>query len=368
MGIFDSLKKKAKEKKTGKVENLIQKRLDTRRNIENLKTSGNFKVDKMEDLLDSYEMINEDLLDYLYDEKDNLDPALLNKLKALKKEIKEDKKYISEMRKFLETNAGKEEDADEEDDDADEDYLEALQSEKEELNEQWGNIGEEIGSIKDSLKKSHAELKDSFDTEEGKLKSVASAFGFSWETRKEREIRHEKEEKERLERIKKAEEEARRKAEQEAYLNKVKNNPSEFKDVIRNFSFTLFIYGDYTIEGAQRYFTDMFPYLNLGFYLVKTGDYADKHGGTIYPIDSDSQFSSIRAFKGDCDIKISGNDTPAQIESRFRRESGLVVKLGYKDAADNRFYISKDNYLYNKSLADISAEFHLKGYNKADIS
>lgn len=368
MGIFDSLKKKAKEKvakigisREAKIEDLIQKRLDVRRRIDSLKTSGQFKVDKMEDLLDDYEEINEDLLYFL---DDDLDSSILNKLRGVKKEMKEDRKFIREMRKFLENFEENEEDFEANQDD----YIEDLQDYKEELEEELEDLKEGIVPVKESLKKTHDLMLDSFDEEEGKLRNMASAFGVSWETRKERKIRKEKEEIERLERMKKAEEEARRKAEAEAYFNRVRNNPAEYKDVLLNTSFTLFIYANNTIRGAQEYFTHTFPYLRLAFYLVKTGVYADKSGGTIHPIDSNTQFSSIKAFRGDCDIQISGKDTPAQVEKRFRDRSGLVVKFEYNDSSDKRYYIGKDDSKHNKSLAEISAELQLKGCKRADIS
>lgn len=370
MGIFDSLKKKAKEKvakigmsKEMKVESLIQKRLDTRRNIEDLKTSGHFKVDRMEDLLDDYEDINEDILDLLEDAED-LDSGLVRKLRSVRKEIKEDKKFITEMRKFLEAFAEKEEEVDT----VGEEYLESLQTAKEDLEEELGNIRDGFGSIKESVKKSPVMIKESFDSEEEKLRDMASSFGISWETRKERQIRQEKEEIERLERLKRAEEEARRKAEAEAYFNKVRNNPAKYKDELLNYSFNLCIYADRTIMGVQEIFTHVFPYLRLGFYLVKTGKYADKTGGRIQPIDSSSKFSSVIAFRGNRDISISAKDTPAQIESRFRSMTGLAVKIEYNDKSDERFYISKNNNWHTKSLADISALLQLEGFERADIS
>ena len=115
MGIFNSLKKKAKDavakvsaSPESTVENLMQKRLDLRKQIETMKASGRFKVDKMEELIDDYEEVNEDLLDHLEDAED-LDLGLISKLKGVRKEMNDDKKFIKDLRKFLETFEEKEE-------------------------------------------------------------------------------------------------------------------------------------------------------------------------------------------------------------------------------------------------------------------
>lgn len=125
---------------------------------------------------------------------------------------------------------------------------------------------------------------------------------------------------------------------------------------------------DITIRQVQENFNEEYPYLRLGFYLVKTGQKADKDGGTICSIDSSSTLREIRSFKGNCKIFISENDSPGSIEKKFRTESGLVVKVCYNDENDQRIYISKGNEDYNKTLWQLNKEFRDKGYQKADIS
>ena len=125
---------------------------------------------------------------------------------------------------------------------------------------------------------------------------------------------------------------------------------------------------DITIWKVQKNFNEDYPYLRLGFFLVQTGQKADKEGGTISHIDSYTELGKIRSFKGECKIRIGASDTPEELEKKFRKESGLVIKVCYNDENDKRYYISKDNKNYKKALYDINSEFKKKGYKLADIS
>lgn len=123
-----------------------------------------------------------------------------------------------------------------------------------------------------------------------------------------------------------------------------------------------------TIRKLQEAFTEEYPYLNIGVYMVKTGVKADREGGTISSYDSGTKFCDIRSFKGDCTVEIEGRSTPQSLEKHFREVSGLVIKIGYNDEDDNRYYISKDQSNYTKHICDLNREFRKAGYCTADIS
>ena len=123
-----------------------------------------------------------------------------------------------------------------------------------------------------------------------------------------------------------------------------------------------------TIRKLQEAFTEDYPYLRIGIYMVKTGEEAKRYGGTISSYDSDTCFGDIRSFKGECTLEINGNDTPKELELYFRKNSGLVIKICYNDENDKRYYISADNDEYNEYIYDINRKFRDEGYERADIS
>lgn len=133
-------------------------------------------------------------------------------------------------------------------------------------------------------------------------------------------------------------------------------------------SFTYKLRSGGTVRGLQEAFTEDYPYLRIGVYMVKTGQSADRNGGEISSYDSDTSFGDIRSFKGDCVVEIEGRSTPQSLEKQFREVSGLVIKICYNDEDDKRYYISKDDSEYKKHICDINREFREAGYNKADIS
>ena len=132
--------------------------------------------------------------------------------------------------------------------------------------------------------------------------------------------------------------------------------------------FTYTLGGGGTIRGLQEWFTDYFPFLRIGVYLVKTGKEADRSGGTIYSISSGTRFGDIRSFKGECTLSIDGRSTPESLERDFRRVSGLVIKIEYNDEKDERYYISKGSNWYKTCLFDLNNKCRELGYYKADIS
>lgn len=123
-----------------------------------------------------------------------------------------------------------------------------------------------------------------------------------------------------------------------------------------------------TIRKLQEAFTEDYPYLRIGIYMVKTGEEAKRYGGTISSYDSDTCFGDIRSFKGECTLEINGNDTPKELELYFRKNSGLVIKICYNDENDKRYYISADDDEYNEYIYDINRKFRDEGYERADIS
>ena len=133
-------------------------------------------------------------------------------------------------------------------------------------------------------------------------------------------------------------------------------------------SFTLTLSGDMTVRKVQEYFNEDYPYLRLGFYLVKTADAAKRDGGTITPIESESTLGQIRSFRGECEVSISGDSTPQSLEKEFRSKSGLVIKVCYNDEDDHRYYISNNCDEYKTCIYDLNREFKERGYYKADIS
>ncbi|MDE6379186.1 MAG: hypothetical protein K2L11_01840 [Muribaculaceae bacterium] len=138
------------------------------------------------------------------------------------------------------------------------------------------------------------------------------------------------------------------------------------KELDAGFSYTLRSTG--TIRKLQEGFTEDYPYLNIAVYMVKTGKEADRSGGTIYSYSSGTTFGEIRSFKGDCKVRIEGRSTPQSLEKQFRDVSGLVIKIGYNDENDNRYYITKDSSWHKMHICDLNREFRKAGYYKADIS
>lgn len=175
------------------------------------------------------------------------------------------------------------------------------------------------------------------------------------------DIRRKREEAER-ERQRREEEERRRK-EEEARQEKAKLDRELQK------GFTLTLCPDTTIRRIQEWFNEDFLYLRIGFYMVKTGQSADRDGGTITSYDRETTLSQIRSFKGSGGkIRIDGTDTPEQLEKAFRSQFGLVIKICYNDENDNRYYISKSNSEYKLPIGRLNKEFCERGYYRADIS
>ena len=168
------------------------------------------------------------------------------------------------------------------------------------------------------------------------------------EEERERERRRQEEERER-ERRRQAEIAAARQSELNAY-------------------FTYNLRSGGTIRQLQEGFTEDYPYLRIGVYMVKTGQAADRDGGDITPYNSNTTFGEIRSFKGDCKVRIEGRSTPESLEKQFRTVSGLVIKICYNDERDRRFYISKDNSNHKKPICDLNRDFREAGYKTADIS
>ena len=154
-------------------------------------------------------------------------------------------------------------------------------------------------------------------------------------------------------------EEERRRRENEARAERERN---------LSIGFTYTLGGGGTIRGLQEWFTDYFPFLRIEVYMVKTGKEADRSGGTIYSISSDTRFGDIRSFKGECTLSINGRSTPESLERDFRRVSGLVIKICYNDDKDKRYYIAKGSNWYKTCLFDLNNRCRELGYYKADIS
>lgn len=171
--------------------------------------------------------------------------------------------------------------------------------------------------------------------------------------RKREEAERERQRREEQERRRREEEARQEKAELEKELQK---------------GFTITLGSDTTIRRIQEWFNEDFVYLRIGFYMVKTGQSADRDGGTITPYDRDMTLSQIRSFKGGGKIRIAGTDTPEQLEKAFRSQFGLVIKICYNDEDDSRYYISKSNSEHKLPIGRLNKEFRERGYNRADIS
>ena len=135
-----------------------------------------------------------------------------------------------------------------------------------------------------------------------------------------------------------------------------------------SYSYNLTLTNNTTIRPIQEAFTEDYPYLRLGFFLVQTGEKAKKEGGAIEHISSDTSLGKVRSFKGTSKIRIGGSDTPEDLEKRFRKETGLVIKICYNDEAGERYYISNDSSEYKIPIYEINETFKNNGYETADIS
>lgn len=140
------------------------------------------------------------------------------------------------------------------------------------------------------------------------------------------------------------------------------------EEEITGASFTYTLSPSSTVRKLQEAFTEDYPYLRIGVFMVKTAQGADRSGGTISSYDSDTEFGDIRAFKGECKIRFTPESTPKSLEADFRKVSGLAIKICYNDEDDHRYYISKDNGEYTMGIAKINHLFRQRGYEKADIS
>ena len=173
-----------------------------------------------------------------------------------------------------------------------------------------------------------------------------------------------------IEYSKKQEEERQRQEEERQRQEEERQRRAEIEareeELDAGFSYTLLSGG--TIRELQEAFTEDYPYLRIGVFMVKTGQSADRFGGKISSYDSDTSFGDIRSFRGECKVSIEGRSTPQSLEKQFREVSGLVIKICYNDEEDNRYYISKDQSEYKKHICDINRDFRESGYNKADIS
>lgn len=135
-----------------------------------------------------------------------------------------------------------------------------------------------------------------------------------------------------------------------------------------NAYFNYTMYPGNAIRDLQESFTEDYPYLRIAVFMVQTGQKADRSGGTISSYSSDTTFSQIRSFKGQCTVRIAASATPESLEREFRSKSGLVIKICYNDRDDDRIYISKDSSYYKKTIYDLNKEFKEKGFYTADIS
>ena len=174
------------------------------------------------------------------------------------------------------------------------------------------------------------------------------------------------------ERRRRAEEQARRQAEEarrqaQDARRREREAAQEREDELSAY-FTLTLRPTTTVRKLQEWFTEDYPYLRLGFYMVKTGQAADRSGDTISSYSSDTVLGDIRSFKGECQVTIRAGASPKDIEKEFRSKSGLVVKICYNDEDDNRYYISNDSDYYTTPILDLNRDFRKAGFNKADIS
>ena len=140
------------------------------------------------------------------------------------------------------------------------------------------------------------------------------------------------------------------------------------RDAMRNYSFTLNLCSDVSIRAIQEFFTHQYPYLRIGFHLVKSAKQANTSGGTIESIDSQTCLGNIRSFKSDKRFTIYGKSTPKEIEEGIRSATGLTVKIAYNGKNDERYYISPQNRFYTTAICDINEELRSNGYQRADIS
>ena len=78
--------------------------------------------------------------------------------------------------------------------------------------------------------------------------------------------------------------------------------------------------------------------------MVKTGQSADRDGGTITAYDRETTLSQIRSFKGSGGkIRIGRYRHSRTAKKAFRSQFGLVMKICYNDENDiNIYYISKE--------------------------
>lgn len=146
------------------------------------------------------------------------------------------------------------------------------------------------------------------------------------------------------------------------------DDEEEEEEEISGSSFTYTLRDSGTVRKLQEAFTEDYPYLRIGVFMVKTAQGADRSGGTISSYDSETEFGDIRAFKGECKIRFTPESTPKSLEADFRKVSGLAIKICYNDEDDHRYYISKDNDEYTMGIAKINHIFRQRGYEKADIS
>lgn len=172
--------------------------------------------------------------------------------------------------------------------------------------------------------------------------------------------RREAEERRREEERRRQEEEERRRREKEAAERERRNT------LASGFNYTLRPGG--TVRALQEGFTEDYPYLRIGVFMVKTGQAADRYGDTIKSYDRNTTFGEIRSFKGECRVRIEGGSTPKSLEAEFRRISGLVIKICYNDENDHRYYVANDSAEYTTCIYDLNNRFREAGYYKADIS
>lgn len=189
--------------------------------------------------------------------------------------------------------------------------------------------------------------------------------------RKREEAERERQRREEQERLRReeAERERQRRQEQERRRREEaeRQEKAELEKELQK-GFTITLGSDTTIHRIQEWFNEDFVYLRIGFYMVKTGQSADRDGGTITPYDRDMTLSQIRSFKGGGKIRIDGTDTPEQLEKAFRSQFGLVIKICYNDEDDSRYYISKSQSEHKLPIGRLNKEFRERGYNRADIS
>lgn len=147
---------------------------------------------------------------------------------------------------------------------------------------------------------------------------------------------------------------------------KVKEHNDKMEAIARaeadlNAEYWMNIHSGTEVRWIQKTFNEWFPYLRLGIYMVKTGQSADRHGDTISSYGLDTTMQQIRSFKSGGRLTIYGRSTPADVEREFRSRYGLVVKVCYTDPDHHRYYISKTQSLYKKSLVEIERQFKKEG-------